>query len=225
MICRTIPCLWLALGFLWYTLAGFVLAYTDLWDKTWAIAGTGAWTLAMTGFTALIWTGALPVAWAFVETGSGSMSATKTIAGVGVVVLTLGGVLILAGVGVWAYALAWSGAWAWAGSWSGAWNLTRILTRTVVCAWASTLASGVLLGVLVLTMPWVEIWVEILAWFAVLAWSVTSLLGVVGVLALTWAVVEDELPKSISQFNTFLILALTSVSGMGFGWLANLICR
>jgi serine/threonine-protein kinase len=149
MSCRTIPWLWVTFGFLWHVCAGFVLAYTP-WLKAIAIGeaitGAGPWTLAGTGLIALVWTGVLPVVWAVVEAGSGAMPVTKTIAGIGV--------MVLAGAETWAYALAWSGA-----------------------------------------------------------------------LALTWAVVEDELPKSLSQFQTFLILALTSLLGMGLGWLVHLLYR
>lgn len=153
------------------------------------------------------------------------MPVTKMIAGVGVVVVAGIGVMVLAGAGTWAYALAWSGAWAWAASGAGAWTLTRILARTVVLAWGSCLACGALLGILVWNLPWAESWVEILVWLLVDTWAGALLLGIVGALALTWAVVEDELPKSLSQFQTFLILALTSLLGMGLGWLVNLVCR
>mgnify|MGYP001136541475 CR=1 FL=1 len=231
MSCRTIPWLWLTFCFLWYACASFVLAYTPLWVKAIALAEVIAQSpapsqaMAVTGLIALVWTGVLPLAWAVVEAGSGAMPATKTIAGVAVVVVAGIGVMVLAGAGTWAYALAWSGAWASAASGGGAWTLTRILARTVILAWASCLACGALLGVLVWNLPWAESWVEILVWFLVEAWACALLLGVVGALALTWAVVEDQLPKSLSQFQTFLILALTSLLGMGLGWLANLVCR
>lgn len=228
MSCKTIPWLWLTFGFLWYACASFVLAYAP-WLKgiamTEAIAGTGAWTLCVVGLITLVWTGVLPLAWAVVEARSGAMRASKTIVMVGAIVVAAIGVMLLAGAGTWAYALAWSGAWAWAASEAGAWILTRILARTVVLAWASSLACSAPLGILAWNLPWTEDWVKALVWLLLGAWAGALLLGIVGALALTWAVVEDELPKSLSQFQTFLILALTSLSGMGLGWLASLMCR
>lgn len=227
MSCRTIPWLKLGFGFLWYASAGFFLANTPLWVKVWAwaeaIAGAWAWTLALAGFTALVWTGVLPVAWALAEAITGSRPVTKTLAGVGVVILAATVAVVLAMTGATACAVAWALAWAWTGSRGGARTVCRILAQTMVMATALSLAGCTVLGIMTWTVLGAFLGARILGWLVVVAWTLTLPLGLVGVLAEVWAVVENELPRSFSQFHTFLILAFTSLSGMGLGSLVNLI--
>ncbi|MHC5746755.1 MAG: serine/threonine protein kinase [Nostoc sp.] len=81
----------------------------------------------------------------------------------------------------------------------------------------------------VVIVAWVVVWTGVLALAWVLAWAGALAVAVAVAVAMAWAgtlavagaVAGDELRKSFSKVNTFLILASTSSLGLGLGWLGH----
>ena len=99
---------------------------------------------------------------------------------------------------VWIIILAWAWAlalvWAWAGHWSEAWPLAWGL----VWVWAFILVLALLFsfaGVGTFAGAGIFVWVG----------------------ALAWAYVSEELIEYFDRLNTFLLLAITSLLGLGLG--------
>jgi tRNA A-37 threonylcarbamoyl transferase component Bud32 len=104
----------------------------------------------------------------------------------------------------WAVAVALAGACsvglavAWALDWAVA----------VAVAWALLWTVGLAVG---LAMAWTMA--------GAVAWAMAGAVAVAGVGSVAWA--GDELRKSFSKVNTFLILASASSLGLGLGWLGH----
>jgi serine/threonine-protein kinase len=107
-----------------------------------------------------------------------------------------------AGVRVWAriVPLAWIEAWAWAWAWFVFEAFAGVVGGSVVWALAGA-ALGVVVGVVV--WPW-------------------ALAGAfAGAVSGAMSEAANELRKSFCKYHTFLILALTSLSGLGLGRLLS----
>jgi serine/threonine-protein kinase len=143
---------------------------------------------------------------------------------------------------VWIAAVGGGGAWAWAVGRGGAWAVNRggggggawawAVTGFGTGAWAVNRGGGGAKAwavAVALTGSWTGAWTG--AWTGTwagavagsVAVAVTVAVTVAMALALAWIVVGigEELRKSFSKVNIFLILTSTSSLGLGLGWLGH----
>lgn len=140
--------------------------------------------------------GSIPVVVVFAMTGAVSWFVFGAVAGRVAMAVTEGGFVDVAVVVAWA--------WAWAWTWFVFEALVGVVAGSV--AWV---AAGVLLGVVFGIKVGVVVWAW--AFTGVVAGSVSGAVSEAG----------NELLQSFCKLHTFLILALTSLSGLCLGWLSG----
>jgi serine/threonine-protein kinase len=209
---KRIPWGWLTVAFIGHAFVGLLPALSP--SPSFALAGIGG--MAVVGAVAGVVTGdnakysflrvlqalALSEVWAVPVAFVGAFYALFTIFVVGLVpglldvfaVIGLAGAKVMSSIG----AGDWAEAWAKSAADYEAWSDAGFKTLAVAVAWVWAVAGNL-----------------VLAW----VWAVagTVVLAVAG--ALAW--VGEELLKSFSCFNTFLILTGTAGLGLGLGWLVS----
>ncbi len=247
---RKIPESELISSFFGYTVAGFFLVNTPLWAVAFAVAFAlaEAWVGAWARLVPLVWVEAwvvlIPVAWVamLALAGVGAWAIAGAVAGtlawfvlwavarritIAMPRGRLGGLLTevvfaLTGAVTWfvfgavaeriallmqeqdfmrlAGVITWAWAWAWA------WFLFEAVAGVFVGA-VGWIVAGFGLGIFVGSPVWV--------------WAVAG--AVAGLLAAAVSKARKELLESFSKFHTFLIMAVTCLSGLALGRLLSVV--
>ena len=209
VLLRILPMAWLEVG------SGFVpLAWIFAWIflVTMAASGLGAMAGAFAGIVAwfVFWAVARRIAFDFAQTRFGAVPVLVVFAVTGAVNWFVYGAVagrvamaVTEGeLGAVAVVVAWAWAWTWA------WFVFEMLGGVVLgsIAWA---AAGIILGAVLGIKLGVVIWAWTLK--GVVAGSISGAVSEAG----------NELLLSFSKLQTFAILALISLSGLGLGWLVG----
>jgi hypothetical protein len=245
---RIIPESELVSSFLGYTVAGFFLISTPFWAVAFAVAfalaeaWVGAWARlvplvwveAWVGFVPVAWIGILAIAGAGTGAVAGAVAGTMAWFVLWAVARRVAFAMPRGRLGTWlrvgVFAVTGAVTWLVFGSVAGHVALAmprgEFVNVAVVVAWAWAWAwtwflfeavAGVVIGGLAWTAAGVGL--AVVAGDALWVWAVAG--SVAGVIAAAVSKARKDLLVSFSKWHTFLIMAATSLSGLGLGRLVS----